>query len=24
GDSEAYEPRCRCCFIPPHKVECSS
>lgn len=22
GDSEAYEPRCRKCFIPPHKVNC--
>jgi len=22
GDSEAYEPRCRRCFVPPHKVDC--
>lgn len=22
GDSEAYEPRCRNCFVPPHKVKC--
>ncbi|WP_211745128.1 thymidine kinase [Paenibacillus sp. Marseille-Q4541] len=22
GDSEAYEPRCRKCFVPPHKVKC--
>lgn len=20
GDSDDYEPRCRCCFVPPHKV----
>lgn len=20
GDSEYYEPRCRGCFVPPHKV----
>jgi Thymidine kinase len=20
GDTESYEPRCRCCFVPPHKV----
>ncbi|MDO7905148.1 thymidine kinase [Paenibacillus sp. JX-17] len=22
GDSESYEPRCRKCFVPPHKVNC--